>query len=136
MAPTAASGAASARCRALWTGASSTTRTRCTAAWDLCKHWTVEDRIKKLRDDAARTGLKGKVAGRPVQQVAEELLDIARHGLRRRARFSGGLVDETGYLSELEEIAESGLTPADRLLALYHDKWNGDVTRVYEEFAY
>ena len=33
-------------------------------------------------------------------------------------------------------IAESGMTPADRLLALYHGKWNGDVTRVYEEFAY
>jgi len=105
------------------------------AAWDLCKHWTLEDRAK-LRTDVAKTGLKGTVAGRPIQQVAEELLDIARHGLRRRQRFSGGMVDETGYLSELEEIAESGITPAERLLALYHGRWQGDVTRVYEEFAY
>jgi glutamate--cysteine ligase len=105
------------------------------AAWDLCKHWTSEDR-RKLRVDAAKTGLKGTVAGRPIQEVARELVTIARHGLRRRAKFSGGLVDETGYLSELEEIAESGLTPADRLLALYHGRWNGDVTRVYEELAY
>ena len=104
-------------------------------AWDLCKHWTLEDRAK-LRTDVAKTGLKGTVAGRPIQQVAEELLDIARHGLRRRQRFSGGMVDETGYLSELEEIAESGITPAERLLALYHGRWQGDVTRVYEEFAY
>jgi glutamate--cysteine ligase len=105
------------------------------AAWDLCKDWTVEDRVK-LRADSARTGLKGEVAGRPIQQVAEELVDIARHGLRRRARFSGGLVDETGYLSELEEIAESGITPAERLLERYHGPWKGDVTRAYEEFAY
>jgi glutamate--cysteine ligase len=104
-------------------------------AWDLCKSWTREDRAK-LRVDVARTGLKGEVAGRPIQQVAEEMVDIARHGLRRRARFSGGLVDETGYLSELEEIAESGITPAERLLDLYHGPWKGDVTRVYEEFAY
>jgi glutamate--cysteine ligase len=105
------------------------------AAWDLCKGWTAEEHVK-LRADAARTGLKGEVAGRPVQQVAEELVDIARHGLRRRARFSGGLVDETGYLSELEEIAECGITPAERLLERYHGAWQGDVTRAYEEFAY
>lgn len=105
------------------------------AAWDLCKHWTLEDRAK-LRADVARTGLKGTVAGRPIQQVAEELLDIARHGLRRRQRFSGGMVDETGYLSELEEIAESGITPAEKLLSLYNGRWEGDVTRVYAEFAY
>jgi glutamate--cysteine ligase len=105
------------------------------AAWELCKDWTTEDRVK-LRADAARTGLKGEVAGRPIQEVARELVDIARHGLRRRARFSGGLVDETGYLSELEEIAETGITPAERLLDLYHGPWKGDVTRVYEEFAY
>jgi glutamate--cysteine ligase len=105
------------------------------AAWDLCKDWTSEDRAK-LRVDAARTGLKGEVAGRPIQEVAKELVNIARHGLRRRARFSGGLVDETGYLSELEEIAETGITPAERLLDLYHGPWKGDVTRVYEEFAY
>jgi glutamate--cysteine ligase len=104
-------------------------------AWDICKAWTLEDRAR-LRTDVARTGLKGEVAGRPIKQVAEELLDIARHGLRRRQRFSGGMVDETGYLSELEEIAESGITPAERLLSLYHGRWEGDVTRVYEEFAY
>jgi glutamate--cysteine ligase len=105
------------------------------AAWDLCKDWTSEDRVQ-FRKDAARTGLKGSVAGRPIREIAEEVIDIARHGLRRRAKFSGGLVDETGYLSELEEIAESGLTPADRLLEAYHGRWNGDVTKVYEEQAY
>ena len=105
------------------------------AAWELCKDWTREDRAK-LRLDAARTGLKGEVAGRPIQEVAREMVAIARHGLKRRARFSGGMVDETGYLSELEEIAETGVTPAERLLDLYHGPWKGDVTRVYEAFAY
>jgi glutamate--cysteine ligase len=119
---------------ALWTGIFYD-KDALSAAWDLCKDWTRDDRVA-LREDAARTGLKGTVHGRPIRDVAKDLIDIARHGLRRRARFSGGLVDETGYISELEEIAESGMTPADRLLDLYHGKWNGDVTRVYEEFAY
>ncbi|HYE42599.1 MAG TPA: glutamate--cysteine ligase [Caulobacteraceae bacterium] len=105
------------------------------AAWDLCKGWTTEQRAQ-LRMDVARTGLKGEIAGRPVQQVTMELLDIARHGLRRRARFSGGMVDETGYLSELEDIAESGITPAEKLLERFHGPWGGDVRKVYDEYAY
>jgi glutamate--cysteine ligase len=119
---------------ALWTGVLYD-RDALQAAWDLCKGWTREDRIK-LRADAARTGLGGNVAGRPIQQIAEELVDIARHGLRRRAKFSGGLVDETGYISELEEIAESGVTPAQRLLEAYHGRWGGDLSKLYDEEAY
>ena len=84
----------------------------------------------------ARLGLKAEVAGRTVQDVAKDMLAIAREGLKRRNRLSGGLVDETGYLAELDEIAESGITPAERLLELYHGPWEGDVSRVFEALAY
>ncbi len=46
------------------------------------------------------------------------------------------MVDETNYLGELEEIAESGVTAAERLLDLYHGAWRGDVSQVFEAFAY
>ena len=105
------------------------------AAWDLCKTWTSEDR-HGLRADAARTGLKGQVAGRPVQDVAKDLLAIAREGLRRRARSREGLIDETAYLAPLDEIADSGVTIADRLLELYHGPWRGEVRNVFDEMAY
>jgi glutamate--cysteine ligase len=105
------------------------------AAWDLCKGWTREDRIA-LRAASGKTGLKGQIAGRPIREVAQALVDIARHGLRRRARFSGGLIDETGYLSELEDIAESGITPAERLLEAFHGRWGGDLAKLYSEYAY
>lgn len=105
------------------------------AAWDLCRAWTPEDRAS-LRSDAARMGLRATVAGRPLQDVARDLLAIARHGLRRRARLSGGFVDEAGYLAELDAVVESGRTPADRLLELYNGPWEGDVTRAFAELAY
>ncbi len=105
------------------------------AAWQLCRNWTSEDR-RALRADAARIGLKATVKGRSLQDLAKDLVALARQGLKRRARFSGGLVDETGYLAELEAIAESGVTPADTLLSLYHGAWNGDVRKAYEQFAY
>ncbi|RZJ32000.1 MAG: glutamate--cysteine ligase, partial [Brevundimonas sp.] len=81
-------------------------------------------------------GLKAEVAGRSVRDIAVDMVAIASQGLKNRARFSGGMVDERGYLAELEEIADSGLTPADRLLALYHGEWQGDLSRLYRDFAY
>ncbi|HEY1073062.1 glutamate--cysteine ligase [Brevundimonas sp.] len=105
------------------------------AAWDLCKDWDIADH-ERLRRDVTRLGLKAEVAGRSVRDVAVDLVEIAKHGLKNRARFSGGMVDERGYLSELEDIADSGVTPADRLLELYHGDWQGDVSRIYRDFAY
>ncbi len=105
------------------------------AAWDLCKHWTAEDRAY-LRGDVTRMGLKAAVAGRSVQEVAQDMLAIAHAGLKRRNRLSAGMVDETNYLGELEEIAETGVTAAERLLELYHGPWRGDVSEVFEACAY
>jgi glutamate--cysteine ligase len=105
------------------------------AAWDLCKDWNIEDH-ERLRADVARVGLKAQIGGRSVQDVAKDMLSISRSGLKNRNRLSGGMVDETGYLSELDQIAESGITPAERLLELYNTRWEGDASRVFADFAY
>ena len=104
-------------------------------AWQLVKGWSKADH-NTLRGMAAKTGLKGDIAGRPVRDWALDMLAIARTGLKNRNRLSGGMVDETGYLSELFEIAESGVTPAERLLELYHGCWQGDLRHLYAEEAY
>ena len=105
------------------------------AAWTLCKDWTSEQRAQ-LRLDAARTGLKGDIGRRTVQGVARDMVAIAKGGLRRRAKLNGAMTDETGFLSELEEIADSGITPAERLLELYHGPWKGDAGRAFDDLAY
>ena len=105
------------------------------AAWDLCKHWTQDDRAALIRD-VPRLALGAAVAGRPVRDVARDVVAIAAQGLKSRGQLSGGLVDETGYLGELEDIADTGVTAAERLLSLYHGAWNGDASRVFDSFAY
>jgi len=105
------------------------------AAWSLCKDWTVEQRAQ-LRLDAARTGLKGDIGLRTVQGVARDMVAIAKSGLRRRAKLNANGVDETGFLTELEEIADSGITPAERLLDLYNGPWQGDAGRAFDDLAY
>jgi glutamate--cysteine ligase len=105
------------------------------AAWDLCKDWDINDH-ERLRADVARLGLKAEIAGRTVQDVAKDMLAISRSGLKNRNRLSGGMVDETGYLNELDMIADSGITPAERLIELYETRWAGDAGRAFEDFAY
>lgn len=105
------------------------------AAWDLCKDWDIEDH-ERLRRDVTKLGLKAEVAGRSVRDIAVDMVNIAKQGLKNRACFSGGMVDERGYLAELEDIADSGITPAERLLELYYGGWSGDLTRLYRDFAY
>jgi glutamate--cysteine ligase len=119
---------------ALWTGIFYD-RAALAAAWDLCKAWAPESR-ERLRLDAARLGLKAEVEGRSARDVAVDMVAIAKEGLKRRARLNAGGVDETGFLAELEEIADSGVTPAERLLDLYHGPWQGDVSHAFEDIAY
>ena len=106
------------------------------AAWDLCKHWKIEDH-ERLRADVARIGLKAEIAGRSVQDVAKDMLAIAREGLKHCNRLSGGMVDETNYLSAARRDRRQRRSPeAERLLELYNGPWAGDAGKVFESFAY
>ena len=106
-----------------------------TAAWDLCKHWTAEEH-NALRGDAARLGLKATVAGRSLRDVAVDMVAIAGEGLKARARLNDAGEDERVYLAELADIADNRITPAERLLELYHGPWAGDASRAFEATAY
>jgi glutamate--cysteine ligase len=105
------------------------------AAWDLVKHWQIEDH-ERLRADSARLGLKAKVDGRSLQALALDVLAIARRGLKNRARIGPSMTDEAGFLASLDEIAETGVTPAERWLELYHGVWNEDLASIYDAAAY
>jgi len=105
------------------------------AAWDLAKGWSASER-RTLRNQAFRTGLKGKIGGRSVQAVAKDMVAIAAEGLKRRARLDQSGADERVYLDEIAAIADSGITPAERLLELYNGVWAGDASRAYDEAAY
>ncbi|HEY1447358.1 MAG TPA: glutamate--cysteine ligase [Caulobacteraceae bacterium] len=105
------------------------------AAWNLCRDWTPEERAA-LRLGGARIGLKAEIAGRTAQDLAKDMLAIAQEGLKRRDQLSAGMVDETGYLSELQEIAETGVTDAERLLELYDGPWRGDAAEAFDACAY
>jgi glutamate--cysteine ligase len=103
------------------------------AAWDLVKHWSMAER-EALRDAVPKLALDAPIpGGGKLLDLAREVLPIARAGLSSRARLSTSGDNETGFLEPLEEIADSGKVPAQRLLDKFHGEWGGDISRVYEE---
>jgi glutamate--cysteine ligase len=106
------------------------------AAWDLVKAWTDGER-EALRQAVRTLGLKAPIpGGGTLQDLAAQVLAISRQGLKNRANLSVAGDDETGYLTELESIATSGVTRAELMLAKYHGEWGQDLRRVFEEEAY
>jgi glutamate--cysteine ligase len=105
------------------------------AAWDLVKGWTREDRAG-LKADVPRLALEAEIAGRSALDVARDMLAIARGGLTVRKRLNDSGADEGIFLDPLDRIAETGVTQADAMLALYHGAWNGSVDPVFDQFAY
>jgi glutamate--cysteine ligase len=64
------------------------------------------------------------------------MVEIAGNGLKRRRIASGTKGDECSYIETLQEIAESGISPAEKLLERFENDWGGDISRVYEETTY
>ncbi len=119
---------------ALWVGLLYD-QTALDAAWDLVKDWDMAD-YQQLRDDVPKLGLKARVGERSLQEIGREALKISESGLVARKRLNASGDNEAGFLSPLFEIVDTGMTPADRLLAAYHGRWNGDVAKVYAEESF
>ena len=106
------------------------------AAWDLVKGWTMDER-QALRDGAPKLALDAPVpGGRKLRDIAAQVLDISRLGLKARGRLNDAGDDESSYLAPLDEIVASGRTHAERLLDRYKGEWAGDLNRVYAEESF
>ncbi|TRO95419.1 glutamate--cysteine ligase [Glycocaulis profundi] len=105
------------------------------AASKLVEDWTQEERVA-LRLGAAHCGLKTPFRNGTLQDVAKEVLAIARDGLRARKRLNLHGENEAVFLDDLDEIAASGITPAERLLERFEKEWGGSVEPLFEAAAY
>ena len=102
---------------------------------DYIKDWTQEER-ETLRQAAPVSGLKTPFRGGTLHDMARDVLGFAAQGLKARNRSDGAGGDETTFLAYLQQIVETGQTPADRLLEKFHGEWQGDVTHIYKDLAF
>ena len=105
------------------------------AAWDIARDWSLEERLE-LRSTVPQLGLEATIRGRSVRELAVDVIELARQGLTARKRLNAAGDNETGFLSPLQQVAESGITPAERKLKLYNGEWNHSVDPLFTECAY
>ncbi|GAA0148862.1 ligase [Lithospermum erythrorhizon] len=91
--------------------------------------WTTDER-QMLRNKVPKKGLKTPFRDGLLKHVAQDVLKLAKDGLERRG------FKETGFLNAVAEVVETGVTPAEKLLELYHGKWGQSVDPVFEELLY
>ena len=89
-------------------------------AWKLLGTLDREKR-ETLYRNSWRLGLKTPFGKGTLREGALDALDLAREGLARQQKKDGRGLDESVYLEGIEEIARSGVTLAERLLA----RWRG-----------
>jgi glutamate--cysteine ligase len=105
------------------------------AAWDLVADWTPEEHAA-LRAGVPRQALKTPFRGGTVGDLARRVVALSAAGLQRRAIPGKGEPDETQYLAPVLEIAETGRTRAEDLLAAYEDEWQGRLEPLFRDHAY
>ena len=105
------------------------------AASDLISAWSAETR-QTMRELVPARGFATDVEGRPLRDVARDMIAIAKGGLTRRAMHDAQGRDESEYLVPLEERVERGRSRAEDLLERYHGSWAGSVEPVFAECAF
>ncbi|WP_204307031.1 hypothetical protein, partial [Klebsiella aerogenes] len=75
--------------------------------------------------DVPKLGFKAEIRGITVQELARQMLTLARAGLRRRDRLDINGCDETRYLDPIQSIVDDGRTAAEALIEKYLGPWQG-----------
>jgi glutamate--cysteine ligase len=101
----------------------------------LTRDWTAQD-VTAMRDAVPVKGLAAEIRGRSVLDVARDAVAIAKAGLKSRHRLNGDGQDESIFLQPLDEVLAKKTTMAEDMLALYHGRWNGSVSPVFDEYQY
>lgn len=84
------------------------------------------DELEALRPAIAQQALGASFRGKPVADLAMQLVELASGGLERRGRLNRNGNDEREHLAGLRALIEKGQSPADALLAAVEDP-SGDL---------
>ena len=91
--------------------------------------WTSEER-EYLRTAVTRDALQTPFRDGTVQDVAIEMVRIAKEGLTRRG------CNEENFVDGLAEMARTGKTGADIMLDDYVNKWGMNVDKIYDAMTF
>jgi glutamate--cysteine ligase len=105
------------------------------AAETLTADWSYRE-VAEMRAAVPEQGISASFRGRPLRDVAREVMAIARGGLVRRARTNRDGYDESHFLSPLDEVVARGTTSAEEMRSAFYTRWGNSIEPVFLEYAY
>lgn len=97
--------------------------------------WSFEE-VRAMRDAVPAEGLRATFRNQTLRDIAREVLDVSRLGLKNRRKLNREGFDETHYLAPLEEVVARGTTSAEDMVRAYNTRWGGSIEPVFLEYAY
>jgi glutamate--cysteine ligase len=104
-------------------------------AFELTKDWTYEQ-VLALRNSVPAAALDAEIGGRSLFEVAKDVVEISRRGLKGRAHANSSGQDESIFLAPLDEMLAKKATLADDMLSLWNGRWQGNIDMVFEDYQY
>ena len=108
-------------------------RTAAEEARELVRGWDARTR-EEAHHAVAREGLRARVGGRPMLELARDLVGIADRGLARISE--GGERDERRFLDPVREQLELGKSPGEVVLESFEGAWGRSPRRLIEYARY
>lgn len=102
-------------------------------AWELVAGWELGER-GRIWEEVPRLALATAVPGHgTLGGLAGRVVELARQGLVRQNRRNADGCTEAVYLEWLQEVVNTGMTPAHRLLEAFRGRWGGSVDPLFHE---
>ena len=105
-------------------------------AYDLAKPFMNTAILEEGRISAAKYGLNGKLGGRKIINIAEEMIRISSLGLERRNKLDNRGIDERQFLDPLLNIVRNKKTGSEILLEKFNGIWRKNIDKVFIENAF
>jgi glutamate--cysteine ligase len=102
---------------------------------DLVKRWSF-DECTALYRDVTRGGMRARMKGIPVLDLARELYTIAEVGLRRQKEVDAEGRDERVYLDPIREYLSAGRSPAEMTLERWSKASTGRIDALIRDNAF
>jgi glutamate--cysteine ligase len=94
------------------------------------------EKIMELRAEVPKLGIHTPFRDGTLRSLARDAVVIADQGLRARGNINAEGLDERVYLSPLHHIAAGAPTQAEHWLNRYHNKWDRNITKIFDEAAF
>ncbi len=105
------------------------------AAWELSRNWT-RDELETSRLDVARRGLRAEIAGRPILELARELVGISLAGLASMVERGEADPGEASFLDPVLDQLDKGISPGEEILERWRGEWGGSLESLIDGVKY